>query len=168
VIGHSYGGLVAEQWWEKYWLSSDGEGVVYVFTLDSPVNGIGATFAPKDVSTQVQVDYGSAIVSLWHVLWTQKIPRDKILIAADQKASLTLRTIGTPDDSTYTYVDPDYVGLASQVLGFRDGTTWQTPTPASYLSPCSAAELIDGINGHDIVKVCTPVIEYIADLVGVR
>jgi hypothetical protein len=54
LIGHSNGGLIAEQWWLKYGTSTAcgnfGEGipncgmngVTHVFTLDSPVNGVAA------------------------------------------------------------------------------------------------------------------------------
>jgi pimeloyl-ACP methyl ester carboxylesterase len=166
LVGHSYGGLVAEQWWEKYWLSSpDGEGVTYVFTLDSPVNG----FEPGDVFLAYLTRfYSDPILRLWHVAWEQRIPRDKILIATDQAKASTLRTIGTADDGTYTTLDPHFEGLGSQVLGFPNGRTWLATVPPSYVSPCHASQDIDGINGHDTVKVCTQVIDYIAGLVGVQ
>jgi hypothetical protein len=41
VIGHSLGGLIAEQWWLHY-SSNNTEGVIQVISLDSPLNGVAA------------------------------------------------------------------------------------------------------------------------------
>jgi hypothetical protein len=41
VIGHSLGGLIAEQWWLQY-SSNNTEGVIQVISLDSPLNGVAA------------------------------------------------------------------------------------------------------------------------------
>jgi hypothetical protein len=41
VIGHSLGGLIAEQWWLQY-SKNNTEGVIQVISLDSPLNGVAA------------------------------------------------------------------------------------------------------------------------------
>jgi len=40
VLGHSLGGLIAEQWWLQY-SSKNTEGVIQVISLDSPANDGG-------------------------------------------------------------------------------------------------------------------------------
>jgi hypothetical protein len=45
VIGHSNGGLIAEQWWLNLG-SNHPMGVIHVFSLDSPLNGV-ATAVPR-------------------------------------------------------------------------------------------------------------------------
>lgn len=44
VIGHSLGGLIAEQWWLQH-SAKDPEGVIQVFSLDSPLNGVATSGA---------------------------------------------------------------------------------------------------------------------------
>ena len=33
LVGHSYGGLVAEEWWEQAWATGDHQGVAHMFSL---------------------------------------------------------------------------------------------------------------------------------------
>jgi pimeloyl-ACP methyl ester carboxylesterase len=67
IIGHSNGGLVAEQWW----LNTAGQhpdGVVQVFSLDSPVNGVmdAAFCMPFGCGGMVSSYLGGVYASMWH------------------------------------------------------------------------------------------------------
>jgi hypothetical protein len=52
LLGHSQGGLIAWDWWQKYG-SGGGTNVVKVFTLDSPITGVcpgGNVFTPLGIT----------------------------------------------------------------------------------------------------------------------
>jgi hypothetical protein len=82
VVGHSNGGLIAEQWWLNH--RDVARGIQQVFSLDSPLNGLfDAGFcsidlcAPFGVSAQLG-DYYSA-------LWSSQFKNDPYWAALDAK-----------------------------------------------------------------------------------
>jgi fibronectin type III domain protein len=40
IVGHSEGGMVTENYFERYWPDGDHGGVTHMFSLDSPINGV--------------------------------------------------------------------------------------------------------------------------------
>jgi len=73
VIGHSLGGLIAEQWWLQY-SSNNTQGVIQVISLDSPLNGVAAGGAcatglcgpsGNPLYSVVGYDPGIAYTGLW-------------------------------------------------------------------------------------------------------
>jgi hypothetical protein len=66
VLGHSLGGLIAEQWWLQY-SSKNTEGVIQVISLDSPLNGlaIGGACMTGLCVVKVGFDPAHAYAGLW-------------------------------------------------------------------------------------------------------
>ena len=165
VIGHSFGGLVAERWWLSYWHAPSYEGVTHVFSLDSPINGV------RHTSLMPLVGWSSTNVDALTYLWNHFNQTGKAILTHDGDGSY--RAVGAPDDPTYSFNttppfggDAPDPGIFSQVelqctyiLGVRTGCT--DSIPPNYISPCSATSTVDGITGHDAVKVCPGVINYI-------
>jgi len=59
LIGHSNGGLIAEQWWIRYGTKPGVQDVYHIYTLDSPLNGVGNA---GDCDNSVITDPGAALV----------------------------------------------------------------------------------------------------------
>jgi hypothetical protein len=77
VVGHSLGGLIAEQWWLQY-SATNTEGVVQVISLDAPLNGVadaGCSTGPQCATiaaisaaigwNPVGTDAANAYTQLW-------------------------------------------------------------------------------------------------------
>ncbi len=55
LVGHSYGGMLAEQWWQLFRPTyGDHDGVVDVYSLDSPINGIRNSLTAVIFSPEIQ------------------------------------------------------------------------------------------------------------------
>ena len=176
VVGHSYGGMVAEQWWEQARAQpNDQLGVTHVFSLDSPINGhvnCGALGLLPSIGTFVSQD--------WCFRWDHAAALDKLIIAADKNTLLLFTAIGTPLDTTYPF---PWSTLASQIVWSCSDTPslaaiqqltdnsscTSAHWPVTYVSnsPRCAATGGDiyGTTGHDIVKACPAVIKLIVQAV---
>lgn len=91
VVGHSEGGLIAQQWWWLYGLSNP-RGVVQVFSLDSPINGEYAATLCKSRNPQKQADCSALIpfIGVSHTLlvhyanlWQNQAANDQAYLNAD-------------------------------------------------------------------------------------
>jgi hypothetical protein len=185
LIGHSYGGLVAETWWygENQMNGGDcriatgAQGVSHVFSLDSPINGVErcalATIAPGGP--------GNA-ASTWCDLWggdsDHGVSNGKRIAAIDDR-TLTYTAVGTPNDPTFEGglstggdggLNDQLVYDCSDSAGQDDPSSKCIDTtggslPVSYpvtSAKCDGADGdIDGTTGHDLVKACPDVIKLI-------
>ena len=106
VVGHSEGGLIAQQWWWLYGLSNP-RGVVQVFSLDSPINGEYAATLCKSNNPQQQADCSSLIpfIGVSHKLlvhyanlWQNQAANDQAYLNADLVDHLytPIITLGDP------------------------------------------------------------------------
>lgn len=151
VIAHSNGGLIAEQWWQHYGFRNR-EGVVQVFSLDSPLNGVatGVFIAQNGLAGPVQRVVGAAYTKLWH----QKEQNDAYALLLDRQTSL-FTPIGSYGDPLYDLVDftagikhwdtnQPGPGVISQL--FFNGDCWGTgdvtndacqPTGPDFVSTCA-------------------------------
>lgn len=168
LVGHSFGGLVAEDWWfnKRQQPNSNHRGVVHVFSLDAPINGV----AKCDWAT---IPYADAAKD-WCDRWNNRYERDLEIIEADKDASYT--AVGNQGDPTYG--DDLFAGggdLVPQVIYkcTGDGSAEnciasdpQTNTPSYVISNplCTGSGgNIKGTTGHDLVKVCPSVVDLIVD-----
>jgi pimeloyl-ACP methyl ester carboxylesterase len=101
VVGHSNGGLIAEQWWLNH--RDVARGIQQVFSLDSPLNGLfDAGFcsidlcAPFGVSAQLG-DYYSA-------LWSSQSKNDPYWATLDAKDK-AFTAVGSYGDPLYDVGD---------------------------------------------------------------
>jgi hypothetical protein len=180
VVGHSYGGLVAEQWWYgehsqgggQCRLATGNAGVVHVFSLDSPINGV-------QHCTLASVQVGDASKT-WCDLWTDNtlhgVPNG-LKIAAIDDHDLSFTAVGTPNDPAYTGFFSGGGGLEPQLVYDCWGTSDQNnpsdqcidktggALPVSFPSASPACDggsgNVDGTTGHDMVKACPAVIQLI-------
>ncbi|HEY7832488.1 MAG TPA: peptidoglycan DD-metalloendopeptidase family protein [Ktedonobacterales bacterium] len=184
VVGHSLGGLVAEQWWRcmvgqcgvtfNHSNPGDNRNVGHVFSLDSPINGVKVTTCDGHdvVFTAMVAAFGTSVASMFCVLWLGQSALDKQSLALESTGNLPYTPIGLPDDPTYqdAPVLGNIGGIQSQVLFHDqcDPTTVQcTAQPPSYvLGPpnapdCSGTGDLFGVTGHDTVKACPEAIHLI-------
>jgi len=181
LVGHSYGGLVAETWWYDEHQQGGGQcgvatnpsGVTHVFSLDSPINGVRAC-------SKAGLYAGDASKT-WCTLWggdsDHGVTNGKAIAAIDDH-ELSFTAVGTPNDPTYGGgVTAGGGGLHSQlVYDCTDSADENDPSsscidrtggalPVSYPSLTSQCDgssgNVDGTTGHDIVKVCPPVVKLI-------
>jgi hypothetical protein len=105
VIGHSNGGLIAEQWWLQFG-SNNPMGVIHVFSLDSPLNGVAeGTFAPIVPNQWLQAaNLAHTTLAAYDELWHQKDTLDAKAITLDRKQSL-FTPIGSYGDPLYDMSD---------------------------------------------------------------
>jgi hypothetical protein len=179
LIGHSYGGLVAETWWYDEHEQGGGpcgippgsDGVAHVFSLDSPINGVQkCTLAVITAGTASQT-----WCSLWGNDFLHGVPNG-LRIAAIDDHELSFTAVGTPNDPTYGLLagggglEPQLVydclgnadenDPAARCIDKTGGTL-----PVSYPSASPVCDgnsgNIDGTTGHDIVKTCPAVIQLI-------
>ena len=128
VMGHSQGGLIAFEWWRRYWLKwgasskagYDHTHVSRLFSLDSPINGVCATtdcFGPPGYP-----DYGLRDDECLDLLCHQPNPDyDPTLLALDRQAGEPFRFIGTVGDHVVAkgfdaYGPPGEENLQHQLL----------------------------------------------------
>jgi hypothetical protein len=151
--------MLAEQWWQLYRPTyQDHDGVSFVFSLDSPINGI-----QRRISS-----YSSDIQQLWNNLWDNLFTNgsnDQSILNLDSDGSYT--AIGTPDDPTFGYLaDGNNPGITSQ-LDFLVSNGNLYETSVDFQSPCSAQAAIAGTTyGHDTPKVCPQVLDLISSKLG--
>jgi len=137
VVGHSEGGLVAETWWDEHGASampsaSGRPGVVGVFSMDAPLNGLstgGACGLEKFLTDRFDPILGS-ICQLAHVsstlgsyythLWATAPARDSELEHLSASEHNMYVPIGSEYDPVYYLLGAERAGddhgLASQVL----------------------------------------------------
>ena len=112
IVGHSNGGLIAQRWWLKYG-AANPQGVVHVFSLDSPINGVSVgkacTVAP-DLCNSLGV--GTALASFYQQLWNNQRTNDPKWVTLDSTSQL-FTPIGTTGDPVYDAAD--YLPLAEQI-----------------------------------------------------
>jgi hypothetical protein len=190
IAGHSNGGLIAEQWWLNYG-QHNPDGVVQVFALDSPLNGVGAAGAcaaavcgPGGVGVELGAVYAA--------LWAHQDQYDPIALAVDAKDHL-FTAIGDLGDPLYDFADytashfltgVKNIGLVSQLYftepscaqsGFDLSSSVCTATGQAVLNPCGH-NLDDGVGPdfgmpvdlwmHSLVKNCTGTIQDILAWIG--
>ena len=125
VVGHSNGGLVAQQWWLNYG-SSSPEGVVQVFALDSPLNGVAiADKCNVNVLTGVYLPIicsafgvGNNVANFYSKLWNNQSANDQQWISLDETNHL-FTPIGTIGDPVYDASDGlggKKIGIVSQIF----------------------------------------------------
>jgi hypothetical protein len=182
LIGHSYGGLVAETWWYDQQQSGGGQcsirggmaGVDHVFSLDSPINGV------QKCALAFNVIAGQA-ASTWCDLWGGDLDHgvlNGLKIAAIDNHELSFTAVGTPNDPTYgSGLSGGGGGLEAQLVYDCPGSYDQNDPAASCIDTTggslpvsypSASPQCDGTSGniygttgHDTVKTCPAVIQMI-------
>jgi hypothetical protein len=179
LIGHSYGGLVAETWWYDQQQPGGGQcgipggmsGVDHVFSLDSPINGV-------QKCTLAAITTGEASqtwCSLWGNDFLHGVPNGRRIAAVDNH-ELSYTAVGTPNDPTYGLLGGGG-GLEAQLVYDCFGNYDQNDPAASCIDTTggslpvsypSASPQCDGTSGniygttgHDIVKTCPAVIQMI-------
>jgi hypothetical protein len=99
VVGHSNGGLIAEQWWLNN--RSNLQGVTQIFSLDSPLNGVaradqclGAIIAHACAGFGV----GPALSAYYANLWANQVTNDPYWAREDahDKVFTAVYTLGDP------------------------------------------------------------------------
>ena len=167
VIGHSNGGLIAEQWWLQ-----DGsvhpEGVIHVFALDAPVNGVSDGFfcVPLGCTSAVGPLPGSAYARLWR----HQTANDTAALKLDNADHL-FTPVGSYGDPLYDAADPAVlnvpIGIASQLFHPACDPALQScdPTlPPDFIDPCATKHKAEdraysppayGILLHSSLSGCT-------------
>ena len=182
VVGHSLGGLIAEQWWRcivghcgialHRANTGDTRGVVQVFSLDSPLNGFKMTRCDeKDPVFQGAVQlYSKPLAALLCMLWLGQNDLDRESLTWDGTAPVLYTPIGVPDDPAYSEEHGDLGNIQSQVLyhsGCDHSKKQCIAQPPSYVlgapnaPDCIGSGDIYGATGHNIVKVCPQVVKLI-------
>lgn len=134
VVGHSNGGLIAEQWWLNH--RPAARGIKQVFSLDSPLNGLfDAAFCsihlcgPFGVSAQLG-DYYSA-------LWSSQSTNDPYWATLDAKDK-AFTAVGSYGDPLYDMVDNGAtalpttdarIGIVSQLYFTEPSCATNVPDP---------------------------------------
>ena len=138
ILGHSLGGLIAEQYWEYYWRGNH-DGVTRMIALDGTINGVA-----------------NADPGFFGDLWAAMGWHDPAISANDGNGAFL--PIGTEGDSDYGSVDLGMDPLLSQLLFKCRGLMHQTcvPMAPTFVSPCPSSY-------HGEVKVCPGVISYVQD-----
>lgn len=183
VVGHSNGGLIAEQWWLNYG-SHNAQGVVQVFALDSPLNGVAA--ATICVTGICGGAVGRELGAVYRALWAGQDSYDPIALRVDEKDHL-FTAIGDLGDPLYDAADyiashgltggVKNIGLVSQLYwtepscaqsGFDLSKPDCTATGQAIVNPCGHP-LDDGVGPifgtpgdlwlHSLVKNCSGTIQ---------
>jgi probable HAF family extracellular repeat protein len=134
VVGHSQGGLVAETYSRKY--SASASGVVAVFSLDSPLNGVqntaacfsgGATLGLCTLAGPLLGKISLALGAQYFLLWA------KNSVMPPTRSNL-LTAVGTRGDLLYSVANAPVPGIASQ-LAFSGVGYCCVQTPPSFVAP---------------------------------
>jgi len=176
VVGHSNGGLVSELWWILYG-SKKSQGVVQVFSLDSPLNGILSDICTTFICGPAGV--GKQLADTYNALWLNQATLDPRYVNLDEKNNL-FTPIGTVGDPVYD--PPDFSinvfnknGLLSQLYfsepscaksGFDLASSACSLVGKDFLDPCGPLDdggpPLFGVPGslwlHSVVKNCPGVI----------
>jgi hypothetical protein len=179
VIGHSEGGLVAEQLFERHSLD-ELPGVARIVSLDSPLNGVAHDFSllravlPGGLGKTVNDAIGQALFDFWTTRWNERESLDHRLILRDEKMDEIYEPFGTEGDPVYALgnIGPfrsSCPSLESQLLWvlppceangreplLESPPSHVTPEPAEYGTPHWPAEGVTGIEnrffaGHEFV-----------------
>ena len=143
IIGHSNGGLIAEQWWLRWGVPQGNScsdpggacgyhGVVHIWSLDSPINGVanagllngvtcGVIQIVANCDTFVSPTVASAYAGLWNAAVTNPDPKDSDdnIESEDASDGGMYTAEGTYGDPLYDAGDiPDAAGdgILSQVM----------------------------------------------------
>ena len=73
VIGHSNGGLIAEQWWVRFHPTD----VAHIFSLDSPINGLGRAGPLCQLGVCGPGGVGATTANAYTSLWEGSDPTDR-------------------------------------------------------------------------------------------
>ncbi|MEA5456009.1 hypothetical protein SPF06_14835 [Sinomonas sp. JGH33] len=119
VIGHSNGGLIAEQWWARYRPPS---AVADVFSLDSPLNGVSRAGPLCQLGLCGSLGVGSATANAYVSLWEDSASDvgDAAILNLDS-ADHRFTASGTYGDPLYDVGDavpgsPPHNGILSQLI----------------------------------------------------
>lgn len=148
LAGHSWGGLIAEQWWERHRGARRDEHVTAVFTLDGAING---------VSDCPSVGVGPQATQQCQALYASRYTHDQQISRAN--GDHTLHVIATASDPAYDGSGDG--GLDADGL-YRCADHATCKLPPTYLSPCAPFPFDAwGTGGHDQVKACPAVLKQI-------
>jgi len=175
IIGHSNGGLVAETLFEKHAGTVSNDNVKYIFSVDSPINGIYDPGALLDWGFN-RTGGGAPVLSPqlleeYHQLWGNRQTRDAQLITQDQQMGNLYIPIGTYNDELYASAnsatitvahslasgtEAQWHGIDSQVLctAFTLGEDCQAVSPPDLLvsgNPTTGSVLKHYIPSHSWV-----------------
>jgi hypothetical protein len=195
VVGHSNGGLIAEQWWLQYG-GRNPEGVVQVFALDAPLNGVGGAIAcvvGAGVCDPI-LGVGPVMAAVYAALWKGQQTYDPTALALDDRDHL-FTAVGDLGDPVYDFADylssqtlgVKNIGLISQVYwtepscvksGFDLSSRQCTATGQAIINPCGGHNLNDGSGPgfglpgdlwlHSVVKNCPLVVQAVLYHTGVK
>lgn len=150
LVGHSNGGLVSELWWEFYG-SHDRQGVVQVFALDSPLNGVLSDICSTYACGLPHVfGVGKELADTYKALWLNQATLDPLFVALDAKTDL-FTPIGTVNDPVYD--PPDFSVNILRHNGLLSQLYFSEPSCANsgFDLSSSACSLV----GKDFVSPCT-------------
>ena len=131
VIGHSNGGLIAEQWWVRY----RPTGVAHIFSLDSPINGVGRAGPLCQVGLcgagGVGATTANAYISLWQGSASDPTDGNAALVSLSGKDPRYTAS-GTYGDPLYDVGDavvgtPPHNGILSSSSWTRTALPPRTP-----------------------------------------
>jgi pimeloyl-ACP methyl ester carboxylesterase len=128
VVGHSEGGYVAEQYFLRGFTSSDREGVVGIFSLDSPINGIKNEAEVAPLLNAIRIPASTALLDQFQSSWNDAATNDAAILAKESRSSVYV-PVGTPGDNVYRIADQPASGLISQVLVGSDGQPVTSGSP---------------------------------------
>jgi hypothetical protein len=143
VVGHSNGGLIAEQWWLRFG-AKNPSGVTQVFSLDSPLNGERSTCG----ACQWMAGVGKPLAGFYNFLWQHQVQVDKTAVALDNPQTGLFTAIGSTGDPIYDAADHatrdayNHIGETSQFFypsacAGSASTPSCLPTGRWYKDPCS-------------------------------
>lgn len=175
IVGHSEGGLVAETWWYhtgRFMVrnGTSSAGVAAVFSLDSPINGVGLGAACAPAAGLCALGHVGPLLGLYYTgLWQLAETRDQEILKAEDGAYIA---VGTEGDPLYDAADIGW-GIRSQLLLAGTGcfsdllTGTCDPEGLDFFSNCYPSQAAnqhfwnDPVGGHGLVMDCANVINYI-------
>jgi pimeloyl-ACP methyl ester carboxylesterase len=155
ILAHSLGGLIAEQYWERYWRSHHN-GVARIISLDGVINGTKAVGGACSLVIKAAAcpDFSYDVAHFLASLWTSLQWHDPAISEHDRDGAFL--PVGTEGDLAYAIPNLGTDSLISQLL-FKCGG-WPietcTPLPPAFVSPCPSQD-------HQRVKACPGVISYV-------
>lgn len=151
VVGHSNGGLVAEQWWLKYG-AANPSGVRQVFALDSPLNGERNTVCTHTITGSACAwlfGVGQTLANYYAKLWKNQATNDPVATALDKSDNLFT--------AISTYGDPIYDAADYPGKGPRIGEVSQSFYPSSCAGTAYTSSCLPALPaGHWYENPCGP------------
>lgn len=129
VIGHSEGGLVAEQLFERH-AAAGLPGVARIISLDSPIGGVAHDLGPFNFNAVTHIS--QPLFDFWNQRWQERTAISVRLISLERRTGQLFRPFGTPSDRVYTLGDFPCSGLESQLIWYVRLCGSQGPTPLGY------------------------------------